>query len=75
MEELVSLVEQRNQIICSLDQDVLRCGGRGQQPQGFVFKPKNAALFFFLLTPIREREEDKLLKATLNSKGEKSHVT
>ncbi|XP_056870436.1 MICAL-like protein 1 isoform X2 [Takifugu flavidus] len=39
MEELVSLIEQRNQIICSLDQDVQR-----------------------------EREEDKLLKATLNSK-------
>lgn len=29
MDELLSVVEQRNQIICSLDQDVQRCGGRG----------------------------------------------
>uniref|UniRef100_H3CET8 BMERB domain-containing protein n=1 Tax=Tetraodon nigroviridis TaxID=99883 RepID=H3CET8_TETNG len=39
MDELLSLIDQRNQIICSLDQDVQR-----------------------------ERKEDKLLKATLNSK-------
>lgn len=29
MDELLSIIEQRNQIICSLDQDVQRCGGRG----------------------------------------------
>ncbi|CAF91902.1 unnamed protein product, partial [Tetraodon nigroviridis] len=44
MDELLSLIDQRNQIICSLDQDVQR-----------------------------ERKEDKLLKATLNSKGEETN--
>lgn len=76
MEELLSVIEQRNQIICSLDQDVQRFGRGGlTAARGSVsnLKKKTAAICLSLFTLIRERKEDKLLKATLNSKGEQSN--
>lgn len=77
MDELLSLIEQRNQIISSLDQDVQRCGRWALTATGVcikTLKKKNPAFCLLLFTLLRERKEDELLKATLSSKGEKANM-
>ncbi len=72
MDELVAIIEQRNQIISSLDQDRQRCVKMKIIPDasmfcGFLLKKSKCG---FVLSE-REREEDMLLEAMMKNKGEK----
>lgn len=72
MEELVAIIEQRNEIISNLDQDRQRCTEQNNTRcfhiHRFLCCEKNECNFGFL---IREREEDLILEDMMKNKGEK----
>ena len=69
MDELVSIIDQRNQIISILDQDMQRYTAKKKTIHG-AYACVNMCVCLFFLYLIREREEDKILKVVMKSKGD-----